>query len=78
MKWFEVWSEGYAATGDRATATLEGRVEAETFGDACRKACVEQGRWKASPAYFDAKELTVWGCGLYDNEADARAVKRMV
>lgn len=72
MKTWEVWSEGYRATGDFARATLEGRVDAESFAEACRKACVDHGRWKEEPGGFDPKRLTVWGCRLFDNEADAR------
>jgi hypothetical protein len=69
---WEVWSEGYRATGESAGAKLEGKVEAETWPEACRKACVDSGRWKEQPGGFDAKRLTVWGCRLFDNEADAR------
>jgi len=69
---WEVWSEGYRATGESAGANLEGKVEAETWPEACRKACVDSGRWKEQPGGFDAKRLTVWGCRLFDNEADAR------
>lgn len=72
MKTWEVWSEGYLASGDRADTTFEGRAEAETFAEACRIACVERGRWKIEPGSFDPKGLTVWGCRLFDNEADAR------
>ena len=72
MKTWEVWSEGYRATGESAGANLEGKVEAETWPEACRKACVDSGRWKEQPGGFDAKRLTVWGCRLFDNEADAR------
>ena len=72
MKTWEVWREGYRATGESAGANLEGKVEADTWPEACRKACVDSGRWKEQPGGFDAKRLTVWGCRLFDNEADAR------
>lgn len=72
MKTWYVWSEGYRATGDRAYATLEGIVEADTWPEACRKACVDQGRWREEPGGFDPKDLKVWGCRLFDNEVDAR------
>ena len=72
MKTWHVWSEGYLATGDRAYATLEGIVEADTWPEACRKACVEQGRWTEEPGGFDPKQLKVWGCRLFDNEIAAR------
>jgi len=34
---FEVWIEGYAATGEHSFASLLGTVEAKTFDDACIK-----------------------------------------
>ncbi len=72
MKTWEVWSEGYSATGDRGYAQLEGTAEAETFSEACRIVCVDSGKWKEQPGGFDAVGLTVWGCRLFDNESDAR------
>ena len=72
MRTWDVWSEGYAATGDRSGARLEGQVDAETFPEACRKACVDSGKWKEEPGGFDPKGLTVWGCRLFDSESDAR------
>jgi hypothetical protein len=35
MQTWEIWSEGYAATGERSDASLEGTVWAETFDEAC-------------------------------------------
>jgi hypothetical protein len=72
MKRWEVWSEGYKASGESAGASFEGFAEAETFAEACRIACVVKGRWKEGPGGFDAENLTVWGSHLYDNETDAR------
>lgn len=69
MREFEIWSEGFAATGNQSGAILHGKQEAGSFPQACR-------RWFAGrndgPAYFDPKRLTYWGCKLFDNETDAR------
>lgn len=72
MQIWTVWSEGYSVTGESAPARLEGVVEADTFPDACRKACVDSGRWNVEPGGFDPVRLAVWGCKLFDNETDAR------
>jgi hypothetical protein len=72
MKQWQVWSEGYRATGEDAPARLEGAAYAETFAEACRIVCVEKGPWEEKPGGFDPIHLTVWGCQLFDNGADAR------
>jgi hypothetical protein len=36
MKEFEIWSEGYAATGEHSPAYYHGKAFGETFEDACR------------------------------------------
>lgn len=74
MKTWEIWAEGYLATGMDgipARASLMGRSKGETFLDACSQL------FKANPKfdgtyYYDAKRNTYWGCRLFDNEADAR------
>ncbi len=35
MKEYEIWIEGYAATGEHSTASLIGRASGETFDEAC-------------------------------------------
>jgi hypothetical protein len=65
MPRFEIWMEGFAATGESAGASSHGEVEAPTF----REACV--ARFKGDNL-FEEKSLTYWGCRLFDNEADAR------
>ena len=66
----EVWMEGYQCNGDRGTASFLGETEAETFAEACKKLVAEG---KITSNLFNEKQLTVWGCRLYDNEAEARA-----
>lgn len=62
---FEVWSEGYAATEECSKAVFHGMVYAESF----RAACIEKFRYNNT---FNSERLTLWGCKLFNNEADAR------
>lgn len=62
---YQVWVEGFQATGDYAHAHFLGEVEANTFKEACMKLLKDD-------VYFNVEVLTVWGCKLYDNEKDAR------
>lgn len=68
MRTFQIWCEGFSATGDRGPATYVGEADGHTF----REACVA---WYAAhpDPNFDRKTLTHWACRLFDNEADARA-----
>lgn len=62
---FEIWSEGFSATGQYSKAQFYGVVEADTFKTACDLKF--QGEDTYSP-----EDLTLWGCQLFDNENDAR------
>ena len=62
---FDIWSEGYAATGESNTAMYHGTVYAPTFKKAC-------DIYFKDNSFYDPKDLTFWGCSLFDNEADAR------
>ena len=64
-KLWEVWSEGYRATGQWANAKQHGPIMASTFKEACNK--LFEGRED-----YDSNRLTLWGCCLFNNEADAR------
>ena len=66
---FEIWSEGYRATGDYGTATYHGTVTARTFRDAVKKYAESNPRFKKD---LSLRGLTLWGCKLFDNESDAR------
>lgn len=65
MKTWEIWSEGYVATGQNAGAQLHGTAKAVTFGEAAEKLL-------AHDPFFDARQMRYWGCRLFDNEAAAR------
>lgn len=66
-KW-QIWSEGYAVTGNESPARLMGEVEADTF----EQACVKWSEASSEPYLFNQDKLTYSGCRLFDNEADAR------
>ena len=68
MERFNIWVEGYAATGEHGTASLLGSYEAETWDGAVKKYMAENpGR-----IVVDSRGYTDWGCRLFDNESDAR------
>lgn len=73
-KAWEIWVEGYAASGDSSTAMLVTKVTATTFLEACTLYVISLDR--ASQAYWrfnkDNERWSYWGCGAFDNEADAR------
>lgn len=69
IKQWEIWSEGFRATGDSGGATLHGKEYGTTF----RKAVITYA--SSNPdfdEYFDKKDMTFWGCRLFDNETEAR------
>jgi len=68
MPEFDVWSEGFRATGDSAPAHFHGVVEAPTFDDAC-DIVGAQPNWKR---YYNSTQKTIYACKMFDNEADAR------
>lgn len=68
MNYFEVWSEGYAATRDRAEAKFWGIFKGKTFAEACQD-CFKGEEHKE---HFDPDNLTYWACRLFNNEDDAR------
>lgn len=66
-KVFEIWSEGFAATGERGEALFQGQVEAKTFLEACKDRFSGRNDFVV---HGDAAYL--WGCRLFDNEKAAR------
>jgi len=82
MEKFEIWSEGYRATGEHGTASFHGVYSGETFDDA-----VEEFK-KGYAGTVDTREgygmhneegimpiikiHTIWGCQLFPTEAEAR------
>lgn len=68
-KEFEIWSEGYAITGNNGQAYMHGTIKAKNFKDACTRFFNKK---ELRDDLYDPKDLTYWGCRLYDNETDAR------
>ena len=65
---WEIWTEGFAATGESGPAHKVGEVLAFTFPDAVRIWYDQH----PSPD-FNPERLTFWGCRLFPTEAEARA-----
>lgn len=70
MPIFDIWCEGYRATGDGGPAHLMGTWSGVDFRDAVVRFMESEPGLKR---YFNEENLTFWGCMLFDNEADARA-----
>lgn len=66
---YEIWSEGFRVMEASATASLEGKIDAEDFTDACIKLLGDRLDKEADGSH----KLSVWGCRLFDNEHAARA-----
>jgi hypothetical protein len=84
MKEWEIWMEGYAATGESAKASLFAKEEGEDFDDAVRRYFDKHPRSdydcrkRYAPRNSDGvmplvTTHSIWGCRLFDNESDARA-----
>lgn len=86
MNEYEIWLEGYAASGDSAKASRvlrEGETNSKwsgvTFQQACVKALNElkwqmlyEGVQGCGSSYYDQKNNSYWACRFFDNEADAK------
>ena len=80
---YEVWCEGYRATGEHGTAHLVGTGVGETFDDAVRDLMSRKkghgiepntpSRYIDEDAYANRRSnWSIWGCDLFDNEAAAK------
>jgi hypothetical protein len=65
IKEYEIWSEGFVATGQHGFAHHHGRCSAGSFKDACKT-------FFKDDTCFNEDRLTYWGCRLFDNEKEAR------
>jgi len=71
MSTYQVWTEGYAATGDNSGAQFHGNYEGESFKDAViafRDSIADE----RSKSLIDLDRLTYWGCHFFDNAAEAQ------
>lgn len=81
MKEYEVWIEGYAATGQSGRHDFVGKVKAKNFKEACAKAmwkrvldCYfgDEGKAKEEyDRYYDKERNSYWGCRFFDNEEES-------
>lgn len=81
---FEIWMEGYEATGESGPAQLIGRYHGITFEEACKNFTepaniIRQSDYKIIAKKGEKLKLdenrdypAIWACRLYDNEIDAR------
>ncbi len=69
LRWFDIWREGFAATGDSSDARYLGRAQGKSFQDACERFADADSEFKK---YYDPQSNTYWGCRLFNNERDAR------
>lgn len=69
IKQYQIWTEGYIATGESSGATYHGLSKGETFKQAIEN-FMEENDWDKK--LYNSERLTFWGCKFYDNEADAR------
>jgi hypothetical protein len=67
---FQIWAEGYQATGQSSDARLVGTQKAYSFYDACKLQYESEDA--QSKTYWRPDFSAIWGCRLFDNEADAR------
>lgn len=83
MNTFEIWMEGYIATGEHGTAQLIGHGDGETFDDAVKDYMKKnpdhiieeysQRNFSTEKDYENRRSnWKIWGCALFDNEYKAR------
>ena len=67
MKEYEVWSEGYACTGQSAPHEYIGKAKAHSFREAGR-IVMKEHLGDEYKEYYDPIRNTYWGCNLYPTE----------
>lgn len=79
MKEYEIWSEGYRASGDSGTAHLHAKIYASSFEDAILKHAIQNEAFykylslgSNKNSKLDGTYYTYWGCRIFDNESEAR------
>ena len=72
MPQYNIWSEGFAATGQSAGAHLHGTETANSFAEALAKYVAKQPTDNRRYFNLSTSPPTYWGCRIYDNETQAR------
>ena len=70
-KEYEVWTEGYRASGDSSQAIFHGKFKGKTFREAV-VSWVNTLTDEYSIACVDLDNMNFWGCRFFDNGEDAR------
>lgn len=71
---YDIYEEGYAATGESRGAIYLGQGEGETFDDAC-KDYIERtgyGEYGIIPGYRDLVGASNWGCRWFPSLEEAQ------
>ena len=76
----EIWSEGYNTTGIKSDAIFLFETEADSFDEAIAIYAKHRLETESDAERFpiekrggpDDWHWSIWGCQLFDNEADAR------
>lgn len=71
MKTYEIWTEGYSASGDSSPASYLGQGTGNTFEEAVRDLAEKEPRHASYISYNDNGSITYWGCKMFDNQAEA-------
>lgn len=74
MTAYSIWAEGYRATCEHGYATFVGSIHGTDFADAVKNWSDAHPGWMQPYEIRNMEEgkLAIWGCKLFDNEADAR------
>jgi hypothetical protein len=72
MKLFEIWMEGYSATGQHEKAQLIGTGLGITFDDAIRDYMAKTPNHGIEKSNGPRSNWSIWACDLFNNEKDAR------
>jgi hypothetical protein len=67
---FDLWTEGYSATGQRGSATFHGEFEGENLKEAVAE--FQKTLTPYEQRLINLDHLTFWGCRFFSNESDAR------
>ena len=70
MTTWDIWVEGYAATGQTGSHQMMAKgVEADTF----KEAVIKFSKTEEAEGYghFNEERPTFWGCRVFDNHKDA-------
>ena len=68
MKTWQIWSEGYMATGGSSGAVYMGKSQGDSFKEACDNFFTSEDQKRS----YCSESMTYWGCRLFENESSAR------